>query len=426
VTDPAQDLATGRHPEPVFQVARADAVRELKVPDEHAELKAASRGELEARVLDGYRALDTAPPDVSAALKLTSQAEADARADAAAADVRHDEAEAAQQRTLAGQLAGKAAELEQAQAARDAHDLATKTARARADLAREELAHRGYDPVLGWEPDTSDPEPDRTQDPDGYVECALRQARVHDAELAQAAREKLAQREATADAEADLIEELELLDAGEEAEPAVPSRADKYTLSIMGQHLQHGAALRGGGGGEPPGRSGGHRAPGPAADGSPFWRAGFREHPEAQVEPAGGGPGGLPGAGRDEPAPEPERRSAVDDLLARMDAELEQAQAGERERQPETEADADSKPEARAGDRAAMYAEIHEDLERIGQQIGELSAQMEAEDTRRAAAQAEAMNEPAVWQQPEIQAGPEVQAAADADTMPDMDLEAEI
>jgi hypothetical protein len=326
VTDPGQEIATGRHPEPAFQVARADAVRELKVPDEHAELKAAPRGELEARVLDGYRAIDTAPPDVSAALKLTSQAEADARADAAAAEVRRDEIQAEQQRALAGQLAGKAAELEQAQAARDAHDLATETVRARADLAREELKHRGYDAVLGWEPDTSDPEPDRAQDPDGYVEWALRQARIHDAELAAAAREKLAQREARADAEAELAEELELLEA-EEAE-GVPAQADKYTLSIMGRHFQRGAEMRGGGGGEPPERAGGRRAAEPEADVSPFWHAGVPEGLDLGTRPDDGLRPGRPGADRGEPEPaaEPGRRADVNDLLARMDAELAEAE----------------------------------------------------------------------------------------------------
>lgn len=399
VTDPAQDIATGRHPEPAFQVARADAVRELNVPDEHAELKAASRGELEARVLDGYRALDTAPPDVSAALKLTSQAAADARADAAAAEVQHGEAEAAQQRALAGQLAGKAAELEQAQAARDAHDLATETVRGRADLARAELAHRGYDPVLGWEPGTSDPEPDRAQDPDGYVEWALRQARVHDAELAQAAREKLAQREAAADAEADLVEELELLDVEEEAVTTVPSQADKYTLSIMGQHPQHGGTLRGGGGGVPPDRSGGRRAPEPAADGSPFWYAGFRDHLEAQAGPDAGEPGGLPGTGRGEPAPEPDRRAAVDALLARMDAELAEAEHRPQAR-PEAGTEASGPVPGRNGTRAA----VREEIEALSAKVDELARQEAERAERRAEMTQAAIDEPAV-REPQAEPG---------------------
>jgi hypothetical protein len=49
----------------------------------------------------------------------------------------------------------------------------------------------------------------------------------------------------------------------------------------------------------------------------------------------------------------------------------------------------------------ATYAEIREDLQFISQGIKELSARMDAENARRAAAQQEAMNEPAVWQRPE-------------------------
>ena len=44
----------------------------------------------------------------------------------------------------------------------------------------------------------------------------------------------------------------------------------------------------------------------------------------------------------------------------------------------------------------ATYAEIREDLQFISQGIKELSARMDAEGARRAAAQQEAMNEPAV------------------------------
>ena len=61
-----------------------------------------------------------------------------------------------------------------------------------------------------------------------------------------------------------------------------------------------------------------------------------------------------------------------------------------------------------------------------GEGIGELSAQMEAEDARRDQAQQEAMAEPAVWQEPEAQAEPETEIEASADAEADMDMEAEI
>lgn len=397
VTDPGQDLAAGRHPEPAFEIARRDAVRELGVPDEQAELKAASRGNLEARVLGGYRAMDTAPPDVSAALKLTAQAEADARAAAAAAELRHDEAEAAQQRALAGQLAGQAAELERAQAARDAHDAATETVRAQADLARAELKHRGYDSVLGWEPDTADPEPDRVQDPYGYVEWALRQARIQDADLARAARDKLAQRQAEADQEADLVEALDLLDA-EEAE-LIPAQADKYTLSIMGQHFRRGAEAGrgGGGGGEPPERSGGRGAPEPGAEPSPFWHAGLPDDLAVAARPGDEIRRGVPEASRGEPEPEARgagRRAAVDDLLARMDAQLAEA---ERTPGPEPE------PEGRLGgqDRAKTREAIRQELDAYWAKVKTWSDALAKQDAERRAEMARAgIDEPVVREPP--------------------------
>jgi hypothetical protein len=49
-----------------------------------------TRGELEARILDGDRALASAPPDVSRELRLIAQAEADAWQQSADADIRRD------------------------------------------------------------------------------------------------------------------------------------------------------------------------------------------------------------------------------------------------------------------------------------------------------------------------------------------------
>jgi hypothetical protein len=42
-----------------------DTFRALEIADEQAEIRAASRGALEVRVLEGERAQATAPPDVS-------------------------------------------------------------------------------------------------------------------------------------------------------------------------------------------------------------------------------------------------------------------------------------------------------------------------------------------------------------------------
>ena len=66
-----------------------------------------SRGELEARVLEGDRAQATAPPDVSSQLRLTAQAEADAWQQSADAEAEHDQVQAENARSLAATLAAE-------------------------------------------------------------------------------------------------------------------------------------------------------------------------------------------------------------------------------------------------------------------------------------------------------------------------------
>jgi hypothetical protein len=61
----------------------------VEIADERAEICAMSRGELEAQVLQGDRAQAIAPPDTSSQLRVTSQAEADARHQAADAEAEH-------------------------------------------------------------------------------------------------------------------------------------------------------------------------------------------------------------------------------------------------------------------------------------------------------------------------------------------------
>ena len=124
----------------------------------------------------------------------------------------------------------------------------------------------------------------------------------------------------------------------------------------------------------------------------------------------------VPPAPAPEPEPQPEPMSEAE-FRAKLDQIVRDSQRS-REPEPETEPE----PEA-AGE---VYAEIREDLAAIGKGIGELSAQMEAEDARREQAQQEAMAEPAVWQEPEAQAEPETEIEASADAEADMDMEAEI
>ena len=77
----------------------------LEIRDELGIISGMSVGDLEARILEGERAQASAPPDVSSQLRLTAQAEADALAQSADAQARHDQAAAAGASALARHLA---------------------------------------------------------------------------------------------------------------------------------------------------------------------------------------------------------------------------------------------------------------------------------------------------------------------------------
>jgi hypothetical protein len=57
---------------PELEAMRRDTILTLEIRDEEALIRAASRGELEAKVLDGYRAQAQAPGDVSHQLRMIS------------------------------------------------------------------------------------------------------------------------------------------------------------------------------------------------------------------------------------------------------------------------------------------------------------------------------------------------------------------
>ncbi len=64
ITDPDQAVSFAPHPGPELEALRKDTFRALEIADEHAEIRAMSRGELEAQVLEADRAQATAPPDI--------------------------------------------------------------------------------------------------------------------------------------------------------------------------------------------------------------------------------------------------------------------------------------------------------------------------------------------------------------------------
>jgi hypothetical protein len=56
ITEPQQAVSFSPHPEPELAAMQSDTFQALEIADEHAEIRAVSHGELEARVLQGERA----------------------------------------------------------------------------------------------------------------------------------------------------------------------------------------------------------------------------------------------------------------------------------------------------------------------------------------------------------------------------------
>jgi hypothetical protein len=143
ITDPDQAVSFGPHPGPELEALRKDTFRALEIADEHAEIRAMSRGELEAQVLDADRARATAPPDTSSQLRLTSQAEADAWQQSADAEAEHDQVRADNARSLGTALAAETSRLETANARYEEWSARTASTREIAGQAKAELQRRG-------------------------------------------------------------------------------------------------------------------------------------------------------------------------------------------------------------------------------------------------------------------------------------------
>jgi hypothetical protein len=137
------------HPGVELDALRKDTFRALEIADEHAEIRAMSRGELEARVLGGDRAQATAPRDTSGQLRMTAQAKADAWQQAADAEAEHDQVRAENARSLATALAAQASRLEAANARYEEWSARTASTREIAGKAKAELQRRGQRPSAG-------------------------------------------------------------------------------------------------------------------------------------------------------------------------------------------------------------------------------------------------------------------------------------
>ena len=146
ITGPDQAVSFAPRPEPELEALRKDTFRALEIAGEHAEIQAASRGELEAQVLQADRAQAAAPPDTSSLLRLTAQAEADAWQQSADAAAEHDQVRAENARSLAAALAAEASRLEAGNARYEEWSARTASTREIAGKAKAELQRRGHQP----------------------------------------------------------------------------------------------------------------------------------------------------------------------------------------------------------------------------------------------------------------------------------------
>ncbi len=111
-----------------------------------------SRGELEAKVLDGDRAQARAPRDTSGQLRMTTRAQADAWQQSAEAEAEHDDVRAENARSLATTMAAETNRLEAANARYEEWSARTASTREMAAKAKAELQRRGQQPPAGIAP----------------------------------------------------------------------------------------------------------------------------------------------------------------------------------------------------------------------------------------------------------------------------------
>jgi hypothetical protein len=145
ITDPGQAVSPMPHRgNPELEAMRTTVLAALEIRDEADIIRGLDHGELEARALHGQRARAAAPPDVSRQLRLSAQAEADARQQAADAQIWHDHTAAAGATALAAQLAAERHHLEAASTRYEQWSADTRATRDTAGKATAELRRRGH------------------------------------------------------------------------------------------------------------------------------------------------------------------------------------------------------------------------------------------------------------------------------------------
>ena len=181
ITDPEQAIAPEPHRgNPELDDLRQTARRALEIRDEAEIVRRMTYGELEARILDGDRALASAPPDVSRELRLTARAEADAWQQSADAEIRHDQAGSDHAETLARQMAARRQQLEAVNASYEKWAGGTSARRETAGKAMSELERRGLARQAAGE--------QRHAEPDGEPQTLAGWWRQLEADLAAAGR----------------------------------------------------------------------------------------------------------------------------------------------------------------------------------------------------------------------------------------------
>ena len=141
ITDPGQAVSPEPHRDnPELDVMRLRTMKALEITEDS--YRTMTRGELEARILDGDRTQATAPSEVSSQLRITAQAEADAWQQSADAEVAHDQPGAVNAEALASQLAVEKTRLEAMNATYEVWVGSTRTVREAAGKAKAELGRR--------------------------------------------------------------------------------------------------------------------------------------------------------------------------------------------------------------------------------------------------------------------------------------------
>jgi conjugative relaxase-like TrwC/TraI family protein len=183
ITDPSVAISlTGHKDSPELETMRQDAIRALEIADDEALIRAATHGELEARVIRGKQA-QAAAPEPAHELRAVSLAEAEARTGAADPDA--DEAAKAEAASLADILSGQRVQLEAIQAEYDRWAMETAEIRESAGQAKTELerrqAHKTYEPEVRSEPE---PEPEMFElEPEASPEAGMDEPEAAELEL---------------------------------------------------------------------------------------------------------------------------------------------------------------------------------------------------------------------------------------------------